>query len=33
MQKSESIKELASALTKAQGEMPAVKFNATNPIS
>jgi len=31
MQKSESIKELASALTKAQGEMPAVKFNATNP--
>lgn len=31
MQKSESIKELASALTKAQGEMPAVKFNSTNP--
>lgn len=31
MQKSESIKELASALTKAQGEMPAVKFNSMNP--
>ena len=31
MQKSESIKELASALTKAQGEMPAIKFDSKNP--
>jgi hypothetical protein len=29
--KSESIKELATALSKAQGEMPAVQFNAVNP--
>ena len=31
MQKSESIKELASALTKAQAEMPAIKFDSKNP--
>lgn len=31
MNKSESIKELAQALTQAQAEMPAVQFNATNP--
>jgi len=31
MNKSESIKELATALSLAQGEMPAVQFNATNP--
>jgi hypothetical protein len=31
MNKSESIKELATALSKAQGEMPAVKFDSQNP--
>ena len=31
MNKSESIKELAAALAKAQAKMPAAKFNATNP--
>ena len=31
MNKSESIKSLAGALSQAQAEMPAVKFNATNP--
>lgn len=31
MNKSESIKELAGALVKAQAAMPAVKFNSTNP--
>jgi len=31
MNKSESIKEIAGALSQAQAEMPAVKFNATNP--
>jgi hypothetical protein len=31
MNKSETIKELAQALTKAQAEMPAVQFNAKNP--
>jgi hypothetical protein len=31
MNKSESIKELAAALAKAQAAMPAAKFDATNP--
>jgi len=31
MNKSESIKSLAGALSQAQAEMPAVKFNAINP--
>ena len=31
MDKSESIKEIAGALSKAQAEMPSVKFNSTNP--
>lgn len=31
MNKSETIKELAIALSKAQEEMPVVEFNATNP--
>lgn len=31
MEKSESIKELAIALSKAQGEMPAAEMTATNP--
>ena len=31
MNKSESIVKLAEALSAAQGEMPPVKFNATNP--
>jgi len=31
MNKSESIKMLAGALSLTQAEMPAVKFNATNP--
>ena len=31
MNKSESIKELATALNKAQAEMPRVSFNSTNP--
>ena len=31
MNKSESIKEIAGALSKAQAEMPSVKFNSTNP--
>lgn len=31
MNKSESIKEIAGALSQAQAEMPAVKFNSTNP--
>jgi len=31
MQKSESIKNLAAALSKAQAEMPSVKFDSVNP--
>jgi len=31
MNKSESIKELAGALSKAQAEMPSAKFDASNP--
>jgi hypothetical protein len=31
MNKSESIKELATALSQAQGEMPPVKFDSQNP--
>lgn len=31
MNKSESIKELAAALSKAQAELPAVQFDAVNP--
>lgn len=31
MNKSDTITKLAEALSKAQAEMPAVKFNATNP--
>jgi len=31
MNKSETLNEIAAALSAAQGEMPAVKFNSTNP--